>query len=61
VIIITNVLILNGGLLQKEILHMLLGLEQLKRPKTTPNGYHIELNVIQDTATVKEKRRYAYM
>jgi hypothetical protein len=52
--IITNALILNGGLLQKEILHTLLGLEQLKT-KTTPNGYHIELNVIQDTAMGKEK------
>jgi hypothetical protein len=32
---------------------MLLGLAQ--KTKTTPNGYHIELNVIQDTAMVKEK------
>jgi hypothetical protein len=58
--IITNALILNGGLLQKEILHTLLGPEQLKT-KTTPNGYHIELNVIKILQWVKRRYHDAYV
>jgi hypothetical protein len=54
IMIITKVLILICAQLLKEILHMLPKLGQLKT-KMTPNGYQIELNVIQILQWVKEK------